>query len=358
MMKWLGVGILVIAVTVAGGLYGFLKYFYMAPASTSPETVYYEVAAGATISGIAQDMAKQKLVKNGQLFLLVMRANGIGAKLKIGEYALRRDMTPKEIIAVLTSGKSVGRNFTVSEGLNIFEIAELFESQKFGTRDEFLEAARDKDRIRELLAEDVPSFEGYLYPDTYQITKYMHAQALITKMVDKFFEAYKPLVPMEKKLGLSRREIVTLASIVEKETGDPRERPMISSVFHNRMRMGMKLQTDPTILYGKALDTGKYVINITRKDLMSAHPYNTYSIKGLPPSPIANPGREALQAAVNPAQSRYLFFVSQNDGTHIFSETYEGHSQAVRRFQLDPKAREGKSWRDLNKKTPPQPTAP
>ncbi len=353
MMKWIGVGVLVIAVATAGGLYSFLKYFYLAPASTSSDTVYYELAAGATISSVARDMGEQKLVKNGELFLLVMRANGIGAKLKVGEYALRRDMTPKEIIAVLTSGKSVGRNFTVSEGLNIFEIADLFEAGKFGTREEFLEAARDQERIKDMLGEEVPSFEGYLYPDTYQITKYMHAQALITKMVDKFLEAYKAFVPMEKKIGMTRREVVTLASIVEKETGDPRERPMISSIFHNRMRIGMKLQTDPTILYGKALDSGSYIINITRKDLQADHPYNTYSIKGLPPSPIANPGREALHAAVNPAQSRYLFFVSQNDGTHIFSETYEGHARAVKRFQLDPKAREGKSWRDLNKKPAP-----
>jgi len=154
--------------------------------------------------------------------------------------------------------------------------------------------------------------------------------------------------PWAKNWG--KRQIVTLASIIEKETGAPEERPLISSVFHNRLKRGMLLQTDPTIIYGKAMLTGKIEINITRADLSKATDYNTYVISGLPPGPIANPGKESLLAAVRPASSKYLYFVSHNDGTHQFSEDYQSHVKAVQKFQLDPKARQGKSWRDLNKR--------
>ncbi|HWU42748.1 MAG TPA: endolytic transglycosylase MltG, partial [Bdellovibrio sp.] len=143
------------------------------------------------------------------------------------------------------------------------------------------------------------------------------------------------------------------ASIIEKETGAPEERPLISSIFHNRLDKKMKLQTDPTIIYGKAEKTGKIVINITRADLTTPTRYNTYVIDGLPPTPIANPGREALLAAVKPAHSNYLFFVSKNDGTHIFSEDYKAHEKAVRSFQINAKAREGHSWRELKNREKP-----
>ena len=169
-------------------------------------------------------------------------------------------------------------------------------------------------------------------------------------MVNKFKEVYEQVGVKSSLQGWSRHQIVTLASIVEKETGAPQERPLIAAVFHNRLRIGMMLQTDPTIIYGKAMETGSIEINITRADLTRQTEYNTYTFKGLPPGPIANPGREALLAAVRPATTKYLFFVSHNDGTHEFSEDYKAHQKAVQKYQLDPKAREGKSWRDLNKK--------
>ena len=173
-------------------------------------------------------------------------------------------------------------------------------------------------------------------------------------MVSEFQVAFKDATEGSAKeaqlAGWSPRQILTLASIVEKETGAPEERPLVASVFHNRLRKGMLLQTDPTIIYGKAKETGKIVLNITRADLTRYTPYNTYVIKGLPPGPIANPGKAALQAVVHPAQSDYLYFVSKNDGTHQFSTDLAAHNAAVRKFQLDPKAREGKSWRDLKSK--------
>jgi UPF0755 protein len=148
---------------------------------------------------------------------------------------------------------------------------------------------------------------------------------------------------------MPRHEHVTLASIVEKETGAPGERPMIASVFHNRLKKSMRLQSDPTIIYG-ILDQngGEPVKNITKQDIITTTPYNTYKIEALPVGPIANPGKESLLATLNPAESDNFYFVSRNDGTHIFTKTYEEHSQAVRTYQLDPKMREGKSWRDLS----------
>ena len=176
-------------------------------------------------------------------------------------------------------------------------------------------------------------------------------------MVKRFLFVYHEAVPQNEVPGWTRHQIVTLASIIEKETGAPEERPLISSVFHNRLKKGMRLQTDPTVLYGKAERVGSFAINITTEDLRTPNRYNTYTIYGLPPGPIANPGREALSAVLAPAESTYLYFVSQNNGTHIFSSDYEAHNKAVKHFQLDPKAREGKSWRDLSKKKVEAPAA-
>lgn len=336
-------------VAVVGAFAGYVHLFFWSAASTSSEVVFHDVVAGDSIQKISQELHEKGVVRDSHLFWLTMRIHRVGARLKKGEYSFRKNMTPAEVIEILTSGRSIGRNFTISEGLNLFEISELFEKQGFGSQNDFLQAAMDRERIFTLLGEHLPSFEGYLYPETYQLTKHMQPQALVTKMVEKFLKSYEPLEGQALRKGWKRKDVVTLASIVEKETGAPHERPIISAVFYNRLKKGMKLQTDPTIIYGKALDLGRVVLSITRADLRAPHPYNTYHIYGLPPTPIANPGFESLKAALNPADTPYLYFVSQNDGTHIFSETYEGHQKAVREHQMNPKARQGKSWRDLKK---------
>jgi UPF0755 protein len=192
------------------------------------------------------------------------------------------------------------------------------------------------------------SLEGYLFPDTYQVTKFTNERKLLSAMVRKFESVW---VQYEKELAptkFTRNQLITLASIVEKETGAPEERPLISSVFYNRMQKGMMLQTDPTVLYGKMNLSNKLEGNISRSDLKTETIYNTYTIKGLPPGPISNPGIEAIKAALHPAQGEYLYFVSMNEGRHRFTKSYKDHLEAVRKFQMDPKAREGKSWRDLN----------
>lgn len=343
-------------VAAVGGGIAFLSFQFLNSApSTIAQDVVYEVVPGKGFNAIAAELEQKGLIKNAMFFSIYARLTGQQNKAKIGEYLLRTNMKPKEIIEVIASGKSIARSFTVSEGLSIYEISELYQRQGFGTAEEFMKWVRDPQLIRTLLNENVETLEGYLFPETYMLTKYTDTKTLISNMVKRFLYVYNEVIPQAVVQGMTRHQIVTLASIIEKETGAPEERPLISSVFHNRMLKRMRLQTDPTVIYGKAERTGKIEINITRLDLTTPTRYNTYVIPGLPPGPIANPGREALLAAVNPATSPYLFFVSQNDGTHIFSEDYSNHNKAVRKFQLDRKAREGKSWRDLRNRPVPAP---
>lgn len=343
---------LVCLLFAVGGSAAFFAWnFISSPASAESREIIYDLTPGKGFITVARELENQGVLKNADFFSFYAKITGERSKIKVGEYALNTNMTPAEVMAVITSGKSVARSFTVSEGLSIFEIAQLFERLGYGTEKEFLSAVRDPELIQTLLGARYESLEGYLFPETYMMTKFMDAKSLATAMVKRFLAVYAEVSPQSRISGLNRHQIVTLASIIEKETGAPHERGLISSVFHNRMRKNMRLQTDPTVIYGKAVDvTGRIEISITRQDLRTPTRYNTYTISGLPPGPIANPGREALLAAVNPEISPYLFFVSQNDGTHIFTETYQDHATAVKRFQLDPRAREGKSWRDLNKK--------
>lgn len=336
-----------------GGLFGAWRFydgFLNSPASESADEVVYEVKPGKTLTGVAKDLEAQGLIRDAQLFLLVAKIKGESNRMKVGEYMFAKNMTPIDVLSILTSGRSIGKKFTVSEGLNIFEIADLYESQGFGSRKEFWRWVNDPELAKELLGERLTSLEGYLFPETYQITKYTDTKSVVKAMVARFLDVYRrEIEPLVEASTFSRHQMMTLASIIEKETGAPEERETISSVFHNRLKIKMPLQTDPTVLYGKALRTGKYEINITRADLLSPNEYNTYTIKALPPGPVANPGKAAMLAALQPAKTEYLFFVSQNDGTHIFSKTYADHRKGVQKFQMNSKAREGRSWRELNK---------
>lgn len=343
---------LVAVLLAVGGGAGYLAFeFLKSRPSATAQDVVYEVVPGKGFNSIAKDLENKGLVKNAFFFSVFARLKGDRSKVKVGEYLLRTNMTPSEILETIISGKSIARSFTVSEGLSVYEIADLYEKQGFGKAAEFLNLVRDPQLISGLLGRTQESLEGYLFPETYMLTKYTDAGTLISNMVKRFLYVYNEVQAQASLPGWNQHQIVTLASIIEKETGAPEERPLISSVFHNRLQKKMRLQTDPTVIYGKAESTGRIEINITKNDLLTPTRYNTYVIYGLPPGPIANPGREALMAAVKPAVSEYLFFVSQNDGTHVFSADYRGHQKAVEKFQLDRKAREGKSWRDLKKKS-------
>lgn len=342
--------IFVVFISSLAGVY--LTYSQFArPTSEDTTELVFEVEQGKPFLRVAQELEQLGLVSNSKLFSLYARIQGEASNMKVGEYALRRNMSPKEILAVITSGKSIGRSFVVAEGLNIFEIADLYEQQGFGKRSDFLLNCRDPEFIQQLLGERHESLEGYLFPETYQLTKFTSSRELLRNMVAKFQETYAETIPVNEMMGMTKHQIVTLASLIEKETGAPEERGSISSVFHNRLKKGMMLQTDPTILYSMALDSGQMILRISKADITRPHRYNTYTIRGLPPGPISNPGREAMQAAIRPAKTNYLFFVSNNDGTSTFSEDYSTHNKAVKRTQLDPNARKGKSWRDRLKKT-------
>lgn len=342
------------ALAVIGGIIlGFVYFvtqdFYSRPLQSKSEMVIFTVETGESFNEVARKLEEQKLVRSSHLLILSARLYKMRSKLKAGDYEISAAQSPREILAILSSGKSLLRTFTVSEGLNIYEVALNFEKAGYGNKAEFLEICHDKEFLRGILGDDVYSCEGYLFPETYSIEKKTSAKKLIEIMLRYFLKVYSEINQMHKMPGWGRKQIITLASIIEKETGQPQERPIISSVFHNRIRKKMKLQTDPTVLYGILDQTKVYPENITRKHLETPTRYNTYTNYGLPFGPIANPGREAILAVFNPAQTEYLFFVSRNDGTHVFTKTYEDHAREVRNFQLNPKAREGKSWRDAGK---------
>lgn len=328
----------------------FAVQFLNSGVSQDATEILFDVPPGANMTQSAVDLENKGLVRNAKLFLFYSRIKKMNSKLKVGEYSLNQKMTPSEILDVLISGKSVTRNLTIAEGLTVFDIAEILEKSGVGPKKDFFELVYDKDFIKTLLQEDLTSLEGYLYPETYKITKFESMKSVVSQMVKRFLTVWSKYEPLVKQKGWSRNQLITFASIVEKETGAGFERPLVSSVFHNRLEKKMKLQTDPTVIYGVALKKGSMPFNITKADLLTPTSHNTYTRYGLPPTPISNPGEEAIKAALQPAESNYLYFVSKNDGTHVFSENYASHNNAVRAFQMNAKAREGKSWRDLNKK--------
>jgi UPF0755 protein len=354
-IRGLVVVVLLVAIAATAGYFS-LKSYLKTPASNSPETTIFEVAPGQSFKSVVRRLEEQGLIKNARILELYTRFSSVGAIVKVGEYAIPKNANPLEVMAQIRSGKSIEYPITISEGLNLFEIADLVEQTKvLGTKDDFLSLVKDRKFVKEVLGEERASLEGYLFPETYKITKFTGAVGLVKMMISRFDENYQK-ASEGFTTNLTKHELVTLASIIEKETGAPEERPLISSVFHNRLKLNMKLQTDPTVIYGVWERTGIWNKNISKEDLLTPNRYNTYSFTGLPYGPIANPGYEAIRAAFSPAESDYLFFVSKNDGTHVFSKDFGAHKKAVGEFQLNKSAREGKSWRDL-KKRPKAPAA-
>jgi UPF0755 protein len=295
----------------------------------------------------AEQLVQKEVISNAEVFLMWARIMGYDKKMKSGEYGIAVGTKMHGLFEILMSGKSLGHRLIVPEGTNLYEIARKLEQLALCKKEDFINLATSAKFIRSVLGEEQTSLEGYLFPDTYFFTKVDGCRVIIRRMVGRFLDKFNRI---GSRPGWTRHQIVTLGSIIEKETGAGFERPQISSVFHNRLKKKMRLQTDPTVIYARLLRTGQYRLSISRTDLQTDHPYNTYKRKGLPPGPISNPGVEALRAAVRPADTDYLYFVSKNDGTHVFSKNYKDHSTAVTSYQLDPKAREGKSWRDLNKR--------
>jgi UPF0755 protein len=257
-------------------------------------------------------------------------------QLRAGEYSFEGPLTPDQVLERVYRGDVKTYRFTVPEGLRMEEIAAIVERAGLGKARELLALMRDPAVARDL---GVPfkNLEGYLFPDTYGFSRNPKARAIVEAMVERFRRAYA-----QAELGrlpgvsLTEKEAVTLAAIIEKETGRPEERPHISCVFHNRLRRHMRLQTDPTVMYATMLrHGGRWSQNISRADLQAVHPYNTYTSDGLPPGPIASPGEAALSAALHPTECKDLYFVSRNDGTHVFCPDLACHSAAVRKWQVE-----------------------
>ncbi len=328
-------------------LVSWLGYQYFQKPLPLPAYRIISVKAGDSLRAIGNDLYDKEIISSVDEFLIWGRLFKHHTAIRTGEYGIPIGTTMNQLFLILKSGKSLGYRVGIPEGSNILEVAQRLEEVKLCTAAAFLKVVHDKQFILSVLGERLPSLEGYLFPDTYFFTKVDGPKVIARKLVQRFKDKTARLVIPP---GWTRHKIVTLASIIEKETGAEEERPLISSVFHNRLQKQMKLQTDPTVIYAKYLETGLYEIRISRDDLMFMHPYNTYRVKGLPPGPISNPGYEALAAAISPATSEYLFFVSRNDGTHVFTTEYRDHAKAVSQFQLNAKAREGKSWRDLQKR--------
>lgn len=271
-----------------------------------------------------------EIIRAPTSFYLYARAFGYARRIQAGEYQLSGGMTPKQILEIMASGKVFLHKITIPEGYNLKEIASVFAGAGLVSESQFLDAARNPQFCRNWKIE-ADTAEGYLFPDTYYFPKSVSPEKILSTMIQQFQQVFtSEMAQQAEKIGLSIHQAVTLASIIEKETGSDSERPMVSSVFHNRLKRRMRLESDPTVIYGIDNFDG----NITRRHLTTPTPYNTYTRQGLPPGPIASPGARSLLAAVYPAQSEFLFFVSRQNKTHQFSRTWDEHLQAVRKYQL------------------------
>lgn len=262
-----------------------------------------------------------------------------------GKFLIKSKSTMLEVINELTEGTPIATKVTVPEGKNLFQIAEILESKKIVNANEFIKLAKDP-KVAASLNIPFETVEGFLYPETYQLDKNMNSLEVIKTMVRVFNQKTENLDFSTNPAGLTKEECITLASVVEKETGAGHERPIIAGVFFNRLKKRMRLQSDPTTIYGI---WESFNGNLRKRHLLEKTPYNTYKIPALPKGPISNPGLDSIKAVLNPESHSFLYFVSQNDGTHVFSKTYKEHKEAVNQFQKNYKARQGKSWRNLNK---------
>jgi len=279
---------------------------------------------GSGIRKLVSDLKTGGVIRSSWHFILMTRLRGEAHHLKAGDYRFSDYMTPDVILRKIVSGDVDYRKFTLPEGYSMYQAAELLEQKGYFKKEAFLEKCRDKALLQRLGIEEA-TVEGYLYPATYNLSRGDGEEQLLGQMVGQFNKAYSAL---KEKSRFSRREIITLASIIEKEAVSADEKPLISSVFHNRLRIGMPLQSDPTAIYGVRAFSGK----VSKADIQRNTPFNTYLNKGFPPGPIGNPGIDAITAAMNPAKSDYLYFVARQDGTHQFSRNLADHNHAVARY--------------------------
>jgi UPF0755 protein len=310
------------------GLLGFLELY--TPSFPEPEKEL-RIPKGKTLKEIARMLKEEGLVRMPFFISLYGRFSKLDRNIKAGIYVINHPITPLELLRSLKEGNEKPFMVVIPEGFTTKQIAELLEKRGIiASQKQFLQFAQDRDFLLSL-GINAPSIEGFLFPDTYKFSPQQDPKEVIKIMVDNFRNHWpKSFSQRAKELGFDEYEILILASIIEKETALPREKPLVSAVFHNRLKRGMPLCADPTVIYGLG---ESFKGNLTRTHLRTPSPYNTYLKKGLPPTPICNPGLQSIEAALYPAPVPYLYFVSRNDGSHYFSRTLLEHNQAVFLFQ-------------------------
>ena len=294
--------------------------------------ILYEIERGEGAKSLAEHFKEKGIIQNKIVFLYGHSLFYSQKTIKAGEYVFDLPLSIQKILHIITDGKILLHAATIPEGLTRMEIADHLESLGFSERQAFMKASEDTSAIS-AMDPDARDLEGYLFPETYFFPKGVTTEKIVSSMTAQFKDTFsEEWTRRTDEIGLTIREIIILASLIEKETSLPDERPLVSAVFHNRLKKRMKLDCDPTIIYALKQD-GQFKDRLRTKDLRFDSPYNTYLYGGLPPSPIANPGKDSIAAALYPADKDFLFFVSKNDGSHHFSLSFREHQNAVNTFQ-------------------------
>lgn len=328
MIKVLRPLITVVLIVTAVAIVFLSHFIYSNFSYSNPGLVTVDIPKGAGLNSVAARLEDRGVIKDRRFFAVYAIFKQGEDRLKAGEYRFETGSRISGVLEKILKGEVVLRRVTVPEGLTVLQTAQLLEQNGVFEQGEFIAISSDRDFVYELLGKRLESLEGYLYPDTYTYPKDILPKEFITSMVARFRSVTAAMDLSNSKLD--EHELITLASIIEKETGAVHERPTISAVLHNRLKRGMRLEVDPTVIYGMG---EKYKGNITKGDLETPTPYNTYIISGLPPGPIASPGLGSITAALEPSESKFLYFVAKGDGTHEFSKTYREHLRNVRKYQ-------------------------
>ena len=328
MKKWT----LFIAAGVVGLAIGILVYgliYALKPGSGQPASKTVTLKRGLTFKEIAQTLESEGIIRGADRFVLLGQIVNAGSRIKAGEYCFDIPTSNWKVLTKIVRGHVKTYKVTIPEGYTLGQIGNLLEKNGIVSKEAFVKEASSPAIISRHTI-DGPNLEGYLFPDTYGLAKESEPAMVIRSFLQRFRQIYTAdMAERASGLGFSEREILTIASIIERETSDLTERPLVSAVIHNRLKKGIRLQSDPTVIYGIPNFNG----NLTRNDLRRHSPYNTYLIPGLPPGPICNPGTSSITSALFPASVDYLYFVSKNDGTHKFSSTLKEHDEAVDKYQ-------------------------
>ena len=339
MFKKLFNAIIIVGLLGLISLGAFLGYFYTRTYQ-GPDANFI-VENGDGFGKINQRLFNQGLISDKRIFHYLAKFKNVLTKFRAGSYTIPRGSNMTMVLEALVYGQPNLTSITIPEGKNMYEVAKLLATSGITSEKEFLDIVQHPDFISKLKI-NATTLEGYLYPETYRFAPHTPAKIVAKTMIDLFNRKTEKL-EFDHPF-LSKHQVIILASVVEKETGAKVERPAIAGVFTNRLKKRMRLESDPTTIYGI---WKRYKGNIRRADLLELTPFNTYKVPALPQGPISNPSLEAIKAVLNPTDHEYLFFVSKNDGTHVFTKNYIDHLEAVDNFQRNTKAREGKSWRNL-----------